>query len=212
MGRVGVACCAVALLAVVGSCLPVRAEESASDLARQSLTECNAGRASSDHEARVAHFVRGEELGTRAVAANDLSADAHFALFCNIGEKLRVDGERITSVFGLNRMMRELDRTLELNPEHTDALASKGTLLVRLPRLLGGDQVRGEAMLHRVLERDPGAFSTRLTLAKLSDERGEREEARAFATRALEIAREQGRADKIAQAQALLAELRGGQR
>jgi len=188
-----------------------RADESA-DLAKQALAECNAGRLSTDRDVRVAHFTRGAALAEKAVAANDLSADAHFALFCNGGEQLRVDGERITSVLGLNRMMRELDRTLELNPEYTDALAAKGQLLVRLPRLLGGDQVRGEAMLHRVLEKDPRAFSTRLALARLSDERGERDEALAFATRALEIAREQGRADKIAQAQALLAELHGGQR
>ncbi|MFN8545411.1 MAG: hypothetical protein U0807_14550 [Candidatus Binatia bacterium] len=186
---------------------PVQAEESAADLARQALIECQAGRTATDRDLRALHFTRGEALGTRAVAADDGSADAHFSLFCNIGEQMRIDGERITSVFGFRRMMTELDRTLEINPEHTDALASKGTLLVRLPRLFGGDQPRGEAMLRHVLEKDPRAFSTRLTLARLSEERGERENALAFAARALEIANEQGRADKVAEAQAVLAEL-----
>ena len=87
-------------------------------------------------------------------------------------------------------------------------MAAKGTLLVRLPRLLGGDSTRGEAMLREVLQRDPNAFTTRLTLANLCEARGERDEALAFATRALQIAREQGRADKVAEAQAALAELR----
>jgi len=45
-------------------------------------------------------------------------------------------------------------------------------------------------------------------LAKTCEARGDRAEALAFATRALQIAREQGRADKVAEAQATLAELR----
>jgi hypothetical protein len=45
-------------------------------------------------------------------------------------------------------------------------------------------------------------------LAKTCEARGDRDEALAFATRALQIAREQGRADKVAEAQATLAELR----
>ena len=44
-------------------------------------------------------------------------------------------------------------------------------------------------------------------LAKTCDSRGDRDEAVAFASRALQIAREQGRADKVAEAQATLAEL-----
>ncbi len=135
------------------------------------------------------------------------SAEAHFVLFCNMGELMRLDGESITSVFSLRRLMAELDRTIELEPHHSDALAAKGTLLVRLPRLLGGDAAKGEELLRQVLQLDPNAFSSRLTLAKTCEARGDREEAVAFATRALQIARSQGRADKIAEAQATLAEL-----
>src|SRR5438552_945330 len=43
--------------------------------------------------------------------------------------------------------------------------------------------------------------------AESCDARGEREEALAFARRALQVARAQGRADKVAEAQATLAEL-----
>jgi Tfp pilus assembly protein PilF len=78
---------------------------------------------------------------------------------------------------------------------------------VRLPRLLGGDGTKGEQLLRQAIQLDPNAFNSRLTLAKYVDARGERAEAIAFATRALQIARAQGRADKIAQAQATLAEL-----
>ena len=62
-------------------------------------------------------------------------------------------------------------------------------------------------MLRRVLQKDPNAVESRLMLAKTCDSRGDRDEAVAFASRALQIAREQGRADKVAEAQATLAEL-----
>src|SRR5439155_106677 len=99
--------------------------------------------------------------------------DAHFALFCNLGELMRLDGENLSQIFQLRRLMAEVDRTLELNPNHVDAMAAKGTLLVRLPRLLGGDSARGEAMLREVLARDPNAFTTRLALANVCEARGD---------------------------------------
>jgi hypothetical protein len=180
---------------------------SASELARTAMIECEAGRRAVDRAERKRHFERGQAVGERAVAADDQSPAAHFAVFCNMGELMRLDGESISSVLALRRLLGELDRTLELSPGHADAMAAKGTFLVRLPRILGGDTVKGEAMLREVIRLDPNAFSSRLTLAETCDARGDRAEAIAFATRALEIAREQGRADKIAQAQATLAEL-----
>ena len=184
------------------------ADDSVASLAASARAECEGGRRTIDREARKAHFDRGQALAERAVALDDNSADAHFALFCNLGELMRLDGENLTQVFQLRRLMAEVDRTLELDPNHVDAMAAKGTLLVRLPRLLGGDSVKGEAMLRQVLLRDPNAFTTRLALANVCEARGDRQEALAFAARALQIAREQGRADKVAEAQAALAELR----
>jgi len=179
----------------------------AAALSSQSRTECEAGRRAQTREERKAHFERGQALGEQAVAMDEESAEAHFVVFCNMGELMRLDGESVSSVFALRRLMAELDRAIELDPHHSDALAAKGTLLVRLPRLLGGDVARGEAMLRQVVQLDPNAFTTRLTLAKTCDARGDRDEAVAFASRALQIARSQGRADKIAEAQATLAEL-----
>ena len=184
------------------------ADDSVASLTASARAECEGGRRTIDREARKAHFDRGQALAERAVALDDNSADAHFALFCNLGELMRLDGENLSQVFQLRRLMAELDRTLELDPNHVDAMAAKGTLLVRLPRLLGGDSVKGEAMLRQVLLRDPNAFTTRLALANVCEARGDRQEALAFAARALQIAREQGRADKVAEAQAALSELR----
>src|SRR5439155_9985656 len=114
------------------------------------------------------------------------------------GELLRVDGERITSLLGFRKMMKELDRTLELDPDHLDALSAKGVLLVRLPTLLGGEPARGEQMLERVLREDPTCITARLTLAEIYSARDARADAVALAAQARELARATGRADKIA--------------
>ena len=45
-------------------------------------------------DTRKEHFERGEALATQAVALDDENADAHFAVFCNLGELLRLDGEK----------------------------------------------------------------------------------------------------------------------
>jgi len=184
------------------------AADGAAALAASGRTECEAGRRAQTRAERKDHFERGQAFAERAVAVDDHNADAHFALFCNMGELMRLDGESVSAAFGVRRLLAEIDRTLALDPHHTDALAAKGTLLLRLPRLLGGDAQKGEALLREVIREDPNAVSSRLTLAKTCDARGDRDEAMAFATRALQIAREQGRADKIAEAQATLAELR----
>ena len=180
-------------------------------LAAGARAECEAGRDAEVRAERKEHFERGQELAEQAVAVDERNAEAHFALFCNMGELMRLDGESVSSVMMLRRLMAEIDRTLELDPTHTDALAAKGTLLIRLPRLLGGDARKGEELLRQVVQQDPNAVSSRLVLAKTCEERGDRDEALAFATRALQIARAQGRADKVAEAQAMLAELRGEQ-
>jgi tetratricopeptide (TPR) repeat protein len=195
-------------LLCLGAAASARATDTPASLAASARAECEAGRRAVGREERKSHFERGEALADRAVALDDQSAEAHFSRFCNMGELMRLDGETVSAALGVRKLMAEVDRTLALDPQHTDALAAKGTLLLRLPRLLGGNAEKGEAMLREVLQLDPNAVATRLTLAKTCEARGERAEAMAFATRALQIAREQGRADKIAEAQATLAELR----
>jgi hypothetical protein len=196
---------AVVWLAIVSDVRAV--DRNVEDVARSARTECEQGRRAQGRDDRKAHFERGKALAQQAVTMDDHSADAHFALFCNEGELMRLDGESISSIFRLRQLMAELDRTLALKPDHTDALAAKGTMLLRLPRLMGGDPTTGEQMLRQVVQQDPNAFSSRLTLAKTCNARGDRNEAVAFAERALQIAKAQGRADKVAEAQATLAEL-----
>src|SRR5262245_38348054 len=183
-------------------------QDSATGLSVEAQQECDRGRVATERAVRLAHFQRSQTLAERAVALDDGLADAHFALFCSLGEQIRIDGESLSAIFGFRRMMAALDRTLELNPEHLDALSSKGTFLVRLPAFLGGDAAKGERMLRQVIRRDPKAVSARVTLAKFYAAQGEQERAIALASEALQFARSERRADLLREAEATVTELR----
>ncbi|WP_447972051.1 hypothetical protein [Nitrospira sp. Kam-Ns4a] len=186
-----------------------RTADSVAELSTKALTECRLGRQATSRDVRLAHFARGQALAERALALDDQYADAHFALFCSLGEQLRIDGERLTALLSLWHVLGELDRTLELNPEHLEAMSSKGTFLIRLPAVLGGDRVKGEQMLRTVLERDAKAVNAWLALAKLHADRGDHEGALALATEAVRIAEAERREDLIPEARATLSALRG---
>lgn len=188
--------------------LPTMTQASGEALPIQALEQCHQGRLATDRAARLAHFQEGQRLGEQAVAADEGSADAHFALFCNLGELLRIDGETLTSLFGLRRMMKELDRTLEIVPTHLEALSAKGTLLVKLPSLLGGDVKEGERLLQQVIQQAPKAVNARLALARVRCARGQHDEAMALASAALVIAQTQKQMDFIPEAEALLQQAR----
>jgi hypothetical protein len=185
------------------------AQQSPQSLIHGAMKECNAGRVTQDRTSRVSHFEKGQALGEQAVALDDRSAEAHFALFCNLGELMRVDGEvNITSVMGFRRMTKELDRTLELAPDHLDALSAKGTFLVRLPSLLGGDRERGERLLLYVILKAPQSVNARLSLAKTYCADGRHSEALSLASEALDLAQTQKQDDFAPEAAKVLAQLR----
>ena len=185
------------------------AQQSSQLLIQGAMKECNAGRVTQDRASRVGHFEKGQALGEQAVALDDRSADAHFALFCNLGELMRIDGElSITSVMGFRRMTKELDRTLELAPDHLDALSAKGTFLLRLPSLLGGDREKGEKLLLYVLLKAPQSVNARLSLAKTYCADGRHSEALTLASEALDLAQTQRQDDFAPEAAKVLAQLR----
>jgi len=185
------------------------AQQSSQLLSEGAMKECNTGRVTQDRTSRVGHFEKGQALGEQAVALDDRSADAHFALFCNLGELMRVDGEvNVTSVMGFRRITKELDRTLELAPDHLDALSAKGTFLLRLPSLLGGDREKGEKLLRYVLLKAPQSVNARLSLALTYCADGRHNEAISLASEALDLAQAQKQDDFAPEAAKVLAQLR----
>ena len=177
------------------------AEESVQALTSQAMEECQKGRRAKDPDIRSAHFDRGRALAEKAVALDDQSADAHFALFCSIGERMRANGEVFFSVFEYGSMMDALDQTLALNPKHLDALSSKGTILIEVPGFLGGDDEKGEVMLRQVIKEEPESINARMVVARQCAERGEHQEAYELSKRALELAKQQQRDDLLPEAE-----------
>jgi len=177
------------------------AEESLQALTSQAMEECQKGRRAKDPDIRSGHFDRGRALAEKAVALDNQSADAHFALFCSIGERMRANGEVLFSVFEYGSMMDALDQTLALNPKHLDALSSKGTILIEIPGFLGGDDEKGEVMLRQVIKEDSESINARMVVARQCAERGEHQEAYELSKRALELAKQQQRDDLLPEAE-----------
>lgn len=207
MRQVGVVIFA-SLAFLIASTAFVGAQPTTQDLITGALQACHDGRIATDRSTRAALYEKGQSLGEQAVAADEKSADAHFALFCNLGELMRIDGEMsVSSVLGFRRMMKELNRALELKPDHLDALSARGTLLVRLPALLGGDPEKGEQLLRHVIQQEPEAVNARISLAKSYCKRGRHQDAVMLATEALSLAKVQQLDDFIPEASKVVAQL-----
>jgi hypothetical protein len=163
---------AVALMATMLLTTRARAGElEVTQLIDASLALCNAADDVAPEE-RATVLARGLELADAAVAAADRAARAHYAVVCNLGKAIGLRGFSLGAFHAVARLQREIDATLALAPNHADALAAKGAVLVRLPRLLGGDPTEGEHWLRRALAVDPRNVTARTYLEELAGQPG----------------------------------------
>ncbi|GBD25972.1 hypothetical protein HRbin30_01299 [bacterium HR30] len=157
-----------------------------------------------DPNAKRQLYQQGLELANAALELDEQNADAHFARFATKGRLLLLDGAS-PNPLNLMRLNRDLDRALELNPNHADALAAKGGLYRQLPRLLGGSERKAEECLTKAIALEPDhAVGARIELAQLYFDRGERERAVALLKKAITIAERDGKVRQRNEAQALL--------
>ncbi|MFQ5664831.1 MAG: tetratricopeptide repeat protein [Candidatus Binatia bacterium] len=203
----------VALLAVrLVTSEPAWAEHAASaaertaagkQLAQRALDWLHRGEDAATKHARLAAYRRGAELAQRAIAADPTNADAHFAAFANKGRILLLEGATV-NLLNLLRLNRELDRTLELNPNHVDALAARGGMYRQLPWLLGGDLNKAARYLSRAVALDPQAVGARIELAEAYRDMGHPERSVPLLEKAARLAQNMGKARQLAQARGLL--------
>ncbi len=104
---------------------------------------------------RLPVLARGLALAEAAVALDERSARAHFAIVCNLGKATELGGVGLGTFSAVIRLRREIDLTIALAPNDAEALAAKGALLIKLPRWLGGDRREAERWLRRALAVDP---------------------------------------------------------
>jgi tetratricopeptide (TPR) repeat protein len=179
-------------------------------LAQQALDCLRRGEDGLTKEARLDAYREGLDLAKRAVAADDQNADAHFAIFANHGRILLLEGA-MPNPMNVIEVNKELDRALELNPNHADALTSKGGLYRQLPRIFGGDQGRAEQCLLRAIELDPSAVGARVELAQLYRDQGDPGRGIPLLEKAAQVAAHDGKYRQEAEAQNLIREFSGQQ-
>ena len=140
-------------------------------------------------------YARAERLARRAVAADSMGADGHFALAASVGRASLTMGkkERIRRA----RVIRdEAMRAIELNPRHDGAYHILGRWNAEIMRLSGlsrffakrllGAGIFGEASweaavsnMERAAALDPGRLYHRLELAEIYVDRKRYDDARA---------------------------------
>ncbi|MCX8072725.1 MAG: TRAP transporter TatT component family protein [Candidatus Binatia bacterium] len=178
--------------------------EKAKALAKRALALLKQAEDAADHQEKRRLYEEGLRLADAALSLDERNADAHFARFATRGRLLLLDGAT-PNPLNLMRLNRDLDRALELNPNHADALAAKGGLYRQLPRLLGGSEAKAEECLTKAIALEPEhAVGARVELAQLYFDRGEKERAVALLKTAIAIAERDGKVRQKNEAEALL--------
>jgi tetratricopeptide (TPR) repeat protein len=173
---------------------------------RESLRCLERGEAADEQKQKLFWYSKGRALAEEALQKDDDSSDAHFALFANWGRIAVIEG-LLWNAPNLPTIRSHLDRALELEPDHAEAVAAKGALYLNLPSYLGGDMEKAEPYLVRAIRLDPQSAGTRLELAGYYLKMNRREEAAAQAEAALAIAQSEGKTHYTRRARDVLDQL-----
>lgn len=182
----------------------------AAELGKKAVKCLERGENMTDAKQKRAAYEEGLDLAKQAVALDDANADGHFAIFANQGRLMLMDGVVVNPV-NLLKVSRELDRALEIDPNHSDSLAAKGGLYRQLPWFLGGSLNKAEDMLVKSIELNPNAVNARIELAECYRDMGQPERGLPELEKAVVIANRNGRLREAATAQALLEEIQSNQ-
>lgn len=172
-------------------------------LARQLLDE---GERATDDDSRRRAYEAAKQHADRAVELMPDHADARFVQFGADGRIAQLGGIAVAAL-NLVKLNKQLDEVLRLDPNHANALAARGGMLMKLPRLFGGDKKEGVQYLEKAVALDSTAIGKRLELAEAYHIVGREEDAKATAQAALETARSLNQPDRIATCERFIVEL-----
>jgi tetratricopeptide (TPR) repeat protein len=127
-------------------------------------------------EEKLAHWKKGVEYGRRAVKVDPDGKEGHFYYMANIGATAQLKGI-LQSMWRLRKIKREMDRTLEIDPNYPPALLARAQYLMEMPGVFGGDKQEAMRLCERVLEMDPDHLPSYVTMARLLAGEGRYDEA-----------------------------------
>jgi len=158
-----------------------------------------------DHAEQLSWLERAVAAAEQAVTEDPVSAAAHFELARAVGLRDQLRGFP-GNLEAATRLRRELERTLELDPDHPDALAALGKWHLELVErgvafLYGARRDRVLPLLARAVEIDPERVGLRVEYADALLRLDEEEEARAQLQIALSLSAEEA-ADRYERARA----------
>lgn len=125
---------------------------------------------------KEALWEKGMEYGRRAVEVFPAGKEGHFYYMANMGALAQERGA-LQSVWKFREIRKELDRTLEIDPNYAPALVAKAQYLTEMPGLLGGSDEEAVRLYERALRADPDYGIARYYLAELHAKRGQYEQA-----------------------------------
>lgn len=205
-GALTIVLCASAPSVAQSAASALERSEAAQQLATEAIACLKRGEDAPTSEAKAAAYREGLALAKRALTIDDSNADGHFALFATEGRIMLLDGVTPNPV-SLLKVNKELERCLELNPNHSDALAAKGGLYRQLPWVLGGNLDKAETCLKRSIEIDPNAVGARIELARTYRDKGKPELCPELLTKAAELAQQMNKQRQLGEARQLLSEI-----
>ncbi|MFN8601117.1 MAG: hypothetical protein U0842_11650 [Candidatus Binatia bacterium] len=107
----------------------------------------------------------------------------------------------------LVKLNKQLDEVLRLDPNHANALAARGGMLMKLPRLFGGNTTKGVEYLEKAVALDSTAVGKRLELAEAYHIVGRDDDAKNTAQNALEVAKQLNEPERVATCERFIVEL-----
>jgi tetratricopeptide (TPR) repeat protein len=130
-----------------------------------------------DKAERQAAYEEGAKAAKQAFHLDESNADAHFFHAVNLGNATRLQG--VTSgALAINEIKSCVERAIEINPKHAQALQMMGGMLLELPRFLGGSEKKAQEYLERAIAADGNYANARILVAKLYRKQGRIEDAR----------------------------------
>ncbi len=161
---------------------------------------------------RLRNYELAERIAEAVVEKEPDNATAYFLVFAARGKRLLAEHGRPTAwnFWKYSDLNAYLDRTIELDPNHADALAAKGGILLDLPGFLGGDRDMARRLLERAVKLNPTGPGTRITLARALLLEGNVDDARAHLLLAAHYACAKRELAPLKEAERMLKELDHG--